>query len=199
MPMRTPEPRSPRSPRTTKQPISTNRTGMMLVWPSEKLLRTGRDSMSKLIVTGAASSPVRRDTRPGRARATTRPRATTSSSVPRVHAMPRLCSAERARGLRTSPANGVPVNVPVSYSEPATCSTPLSPIQVSRSVSRSPGGCRSTAAACLIASIAATSQRSARAVPNPLSAVPAAAPPCPPCSAFATPRRPSVRNRRPWA
>ena len=53
------------------------------------MLRTGSDSISRLIATGAASRPVRRDTGRGRARAATRPSATTSSSVPKVQAEPR--------------------------------------------------------------------------------------------------------------
>ncbi|GAA1363779.1 hypothetical protein GCM10009612_42780 [Streptomyces beijiangensis] len=83
---------------------------MMLVWPRLRVLRTGSDSMSRLITTGAASSEVRRETVPGSARATTTPRAATSSSVPKVQATPRLCSAELARGFSASPAKGVPVN-----------------------------------------------------------------------------------------
>lgn len=160
----------------------------MLTWPRWRALRTGSESISRLIATGAASSAVRRPTGPGRARAATRPRAATSSSEPKVQATPRLCSAMRVSGLRTSPENGVPVNRSVSYSEPVTWSTPLSPIQVSRSVSRSPGGCRSTTAICRTASAATTSQSTARTVPV---LAPAVALVLPPCSAFATLRRPS--------
>lgn len=82
---------------------------MMLVCPSHRVLRTGRDSMSRLIATGAASDAVRRPTGWGRARAAVRPSATTSSSVPKVQPQPSACSADRVRGLRTSPPNGVPV------------------------------------------------------------------------------------------
>lgn len=82
---------------------------MMLVWPSQRVLRTGRESISRLIATGAASSEVRLLTGCGRARATTRPSAATSNSVPKVQPQPRACSAARVRGLRTSPPNGVPV------------------------------------------------------------------------------------------
>ncbi len=83
---------------------------MMLVCPRCRVLRTGSDSISRLIATGAASSEVRRETGPGRARAAITPRATTSSSVPKVQPQPSACSAARVRGLRTSPLNGVPVN-----------------------------------------------------------------------------------------
>ncbi len=118
----------------------------MLVWPSVNALRTGSDSISRLIATGAANCAVRRDTGRGRARAATTPSATTRASEPNVQPQPSACSAARASGLRTSPANGGPVNRSgASYSEPLTCSTPSGPIQVSRSVSRSPGGALSTA------------------------------------------------------
>ncbi|CAM5724544.1 hypothetical protein SCALM49S_07890 [Streptomyces californicus] len=170
MPTRTP---AARCSRTTNQPSSTRRTGRMLVWPRCRALRTGSDSMSRLIATGAASSAVRRPTGEGSARAATRPRATTSSSDPKVQATPRVCWADAARGLRTRPAKGVPENRPPSYSDPVTCRTPLSPIQVSRSRSRSSGGCRSTTATCRTASAATISQSRARV--SPLPAAPASA------------------------
>ncbi len=109
-PISTPPTRSPWAPRTAKQPSRTRRTGMMLVCPSQNALRTGSESISRLMATGAASSDVRRPTGWGRARAATRPRATTSSSEPKVHPQPRACSAARVKGLRTRPTNGVPVN-----------------------------------------------------------------------------------------
>ncbi len=116
-PISTPE---ARSPRTTKQPTRTSRTGRMLVWPRWRALRTGSESISRLMVTGAASRAVRRLTGAGRARAAMTPSAATSSSEPKVQATPRLCSAVRVRGLSTRPAKGVPVNRSVSYSEPVT-------------------------------------------------------------------------------
>ena len=132
------------------------------------MLRTGSDSISRLIATGAASSEVRRLTGGGRARAATTPSATTSSSVPKVQPQPRACSAARVSGLRTSPPKGVPVNCVESYSEPFTCRTPSGPTQVSRSVSRSALGVPRTAATCLTARTATT----ARARHGPPSAVP---------------------------
>lgn len=110
-PMSAPE---PRSSRTAKHPSRTSSTGMMLVWPRWKALRTGSESISRLIATGAAISDVRRETSPGSARAATTPRRTTSSSDPKVQTTPRLCSAERVSGFSTRPANGVPVNFPVA-------------------------------------------------------------------------------------
>ncbi|CAM5613671.1 hypothetical protein SBADM41S_04620 [Streptomyces badius] len=173
-PTRTP---AARCSRTTNQASSTSRTGRMLVWPRCRALRTGSDSMNRQIATGAASRAVRRPTGPGNALAATRPRATTSSRDPNVQATPRVCWAVAVSGFRTSPAKGVPVNRPLSYNEPVTCRTPLSPIQVSRSRSRSPGGCRSTTATCRTASAATTSQ--SRALVSPVLA---------PVSAAASPR-----------
>ncbi len=106
-PTRTPPARCPWA---TKQPSRTSSTGMTLVWPSQRVLRTGKDSMSRLTATGAASSAVRRPTGRGSARAAISASATTSSRVPKVQPQPRVCSADRVSGLRTSPPNGVPVN-----------------------------------------------------------------------------------------
>jgi hypothetical protein len=184
-----------RWPRTAKQPSSTSRTGMMLVWPSQSMLRTGRDSISRLIATGAASREVRLLTGWGRARAATRPRATTSSSEPKVQPQPRACSAVLVSGLSTSPAKGVPVKRVESYSEPFTCRTPFAPTHVSRSVRRSPRGVLRTTATCRTARTAATSHRPSRATRRrarvaPTAVAPKASAGRPLRSAFATPRRP---------
>lgn len=86
----------------------------MLVWPRCSVLRTGSDTISRVIATGAARNAVRLLTGAGRARTATKPSSTTSSREPKVQTTPRACSAETVSGFSTSPANGVPVKRPGS-------------------------------------------------------------------------------------
>ncbi len=182
-PTRKPAGRSPGTRRTAR---STSSTGRAAVRPGEAASRTGSETIIRAVSTGAASSAVRRGTGSGRPRAATSPTAATHSSVTQVQATSSDGAVRPARGLRTSPAKGVPENRPLSYSDPGM------PSGRWKALSHSPGGRRSATAACLTARTPTSAHRRRRAAPSlPLSPMTPACPFAPLCSAaLATPRRP---------